>query len=104
MLKRAGLLLLVASCACTGDERDPERVDATPCERLRDHLIDLRLANLENVDLEAHRAALQHALGSDFLAACQKTMAPEEISCAIDATDAASAQRCTPRDRQGGAK
>ncbi len=54
---------------------------------------DLRLADVESIDKEAHRAAHVAAMGSDFLAACAN--APDaSITCALEARDGASAAAC----------
>jgi len=56
-------VLALAGCAASEDsDAARERL----CERLRDHLVGLRLVGA-NVDLEAHRAAIKQALGHKFI-------------------------------------
>lgn len=89
-------LALVASC---GGDDDPESSGRdTPCERLRDHLIDLRLADAKHVDQAAHRDAMKQAMGGDFLASCAK-LDRAEIDCALDAPDTTTASACATRPR-----
>jgi hypothetical protein len=65
------------------------------CERLRDHLADLRLAQSAGVDEAAHREAMKAALGDDFLSRCASKLGSREIDCALKATDAAAAAACS---------
>ena len=82
-------LVMVASC---GGNDDQEISEATPCERLREHLIDLRLAEAMHVDKDAHREAFRTAMGADFLASCSK-LDEDAVTCAISAADLLS---CAP--------
>jgi hypothetical protein len=62
-------------------------------------VIDLRLAsaaNAANVDVAAHRKAMQQALGSEFLASCTTKMTDAQVDCALGATDAAAVAACGP--------
>jgi len=94
MTKNLVVLALIASC---GGDDEPQGISReTPCERLREHLIDLRLADAKNVDHAAHREAMTQALGADFLASCQQ-LGDAEITCALDAPDAATASSCATR-------
>jgi len=88
------LLALIASCG-GDDDRDPPTQE-TPCERLRDHLIELRLADARRIDRAAHRDAMKQAMGDDFLASCAK-LDRAEIDCALDARDAITASACATR-------
>jgi predicted protein tyrosine phosphatase len=84
------VLLLVASC---DGERDIESTELTRCEQLRDHLIDLRLADAVHVDKAAHREAMRTALGDDFAASCSK-LRDDVIDCALGASDSTAAAAC----------
>lgn len=84
------VLALVASCG--GDDSEVTARE-TPCERLRDHLVDLQLSDAQHVDREAHRATLKQSLGGDFLASCAK-LGDDEVACALEAPDTASASGC----------
>lgn len=77
---------------CTGDEEEPAP-RATPCELLREHLIDLRLADAMHVDKDAHREAFRTAMGHDFLDSCSK-LGDDAIRCALGAPDSTTASAC----------
>lgn len=68
------VMLMVAGCSA--DEADDADVARRPCEQLREHLIDLRLgkAHGDPKVIEAHRAAMEQALGDNFVASCQQQM------------------------------
>jgi len=84
-------LLLVVGCGTEEEDSAPQPI--TRCERLREHLVDLRLEGVESIDREAHRKAHIAAMGSEFLAACG-TLQESTITCALEASDGASAAAC----------
>lgn len=86
-----GLALALLFSACSTDEA-PSR--ARQCAKLRDHLIDLRLANATGVDHAAHRKTMQRALGDDFVASCER-LAERQLECALGAKELAAATACT---------
>jgi len=61
--------------------------------------VDLRLAQASDVDRAAHRAAMTAALGNSFLADCKSKLGPNEIDCALSASDAATAAACSNSTR-----
>jgi hypothetical protein len=86
-------LLFVSACASEGSQ-PPE---STRCVKLRDHLVDLQVADIHvatGVDRNAHRRALAGALGDDFTATCTSKMSESQVDCALGANDAASAAAC----------
>ena len=86
-------LLALSACASEGNQ-PPE---ASHCAKLRDHLVDLQVADIHiatGVDREAHRRALTGALGHDFAATCAGTLTESQVECALGASDAASAAAC----------
>jgi len=91
MWKRACLLFVFVAC---GTDDEEISTAATPCERLRDRLVELRMAEARNVDVEAHQAAMKQALGEKFLAACAKDLSPSQTNCAIAAPDSNGAAQC----------
>lgn len=92
---REALFLLVFVLGCGTEEADsPESVPTTRCERLREHLVDLRLAGVESIDKEAHRKIHIDAMGNEFLTACG-TMSDATITCALEAPDSAGAVACS---------
>jgi len=93
---RCLVYLVIASLGCGGGSigNESER-EQTPCERLRDHVVELRLADATGVDLVAHREAMRQALGEDFIARCQSAMTERQIECTLDAADLETAASCT---------
>lgn len=94
-MPRVRRLILVLALGCSGDDEvDEEIAKATPCERLREHLIDIRLVGETHVDQAAHRTAMRQALGNEFLDGCSK-LGPAQVTCATDAPDTPAAVACT---------
>ena len=84
--------LVASSCASSEDAAETAK---KRCAKLRDHLIELRLADAnDKLDVKAHRAALQQALGGDFVDRCAERPA-EEIKCATAAKDTESVAACS---------
>jgi hypothetical protein len=90
------LPLLVALAGCSKYDVWDEMSDVRQCERLRDHVIDVRLETASGVDHEAHRAAMKAALGKDFVADCQSRLTYSQRRCALDAEDADELHACAP--------
>jgi hypothetical protein len=90
-------LTLGAATACGGS--DALEVDRSTCEHLRAHVVDLRLADLGklDVDVAAHRTAIQNALGEGFVLSCMQTIDVTQMKCALGAADSASASACLGR-------
>ncbi|HVG87239.1 MAG TPA: hypothetical protein VM820_22140 [Vicinamibacterales bacterium] len=84
-------MLLVTAAACADDSDHITRRD---CERLRDHVVGLRLERV-TVDREQHKAALVASLGDGFIDACLTSITPTGLRCRLDAraTDALAACR-----------
>jgi hypothetical protein len=90
------VLLGLALLAACGDDESEQMARTTPCEELREHLIDLRLAEASpKVDKEAHRVAMRGAFGDAFLSSCSH-MSDENRSCALSATTLGDAMGCEP--------
>jgi hypothetical protein len=84
-----GVLVLTA-CA-SGNERE---VDPAACERLREHLIDVRFdGNAERQ--RVHRAAARDALGDDFVRRCVAETSPERLRCAMTASTVDAVRACS---------
>ncbi|MEO8550092.1 MAG: hypothetical protein ABI678_08960 [Kofleriaceae bacterium] len=91
------LLLTVLLVACNGDDSDVTPI-RTPCEQLREHLIDLRLADASpKVDKDAHRAAMRGAFGETFFSTCSQ-MSEDGRACASSATTLSDATACGPKE------
>lgn len=89
----AGLVLVVMCAAgCAHDET----VDRRSCEKLRDHLIDVRVSTDGKADADApqHREAMKAALGDDFVDNCERTMSVDQLHCAMRATDLGATADC----------
>lgn len=82
--------LAVVSIGCGADEPSPR----PRCEQLRDHLIDVRLANMDAADREAHRTTMRASLDGEFMAQCAK-LPTTRVNCALAASDAAGVRACT---------
>ncbi|MFN0246111.1 MAG: hypothetical protein ACKV2T_04335 [Kofleriaceae bacterium] len=106
MWKRASYVLLIAACAtCGTDESDDAPTPSTPCERLRDHLVELRMADVRGVDVEPHREAMKQSMGTSFLATCTKDFTSSQLGCAMASTDLVAAGQCmTAAKTNGGSR
>jgi hypothetical protein len=93
---RRTALLLTLAVGCGGG--DDGGAHATPCERMRDHLVDLRLASVDE-DREAHRDVMRRALGAEFIDSCQRSMSDVQVTCILDADDSAEAAACIPETK-----
>jgi hypothetical protein len=71
-------------------------VNRARCTQLRDHLVELRLRNTGmDVDVDAHRQAMKHALGDRFVASCEQGMSSSELKCALAAKELRAATSCS---------
>lgn len=89
----AGLATLLVACTSPQVEVDREH-----CTKLRDRLVELRLATLpkdERIDANRHRAAMKRALDSDFVSRCQNQLSASQLECGLRARDFTSAVGCT---------
>ena len=89
------VLALGAANGCSGGAADAERT-ATACERLRDHVIDLRVAEVHQ-DRDAHRAALRRAMGRGFVSTCMD-QSDAHIDCEMKATTIDALRACAAAD------
>ena len=85
-------LLITSLIACASDA--PESA-TEQCTAVRDHLIELRLADASGVDRAAHARAMSAALGADFLERCQTGLSEQQRSCVVNAVTAQIASNCT---------
>lgn len=89
----AGRVLLamlgIALAGCAGEEETRAR----KCERLREHVIDLRIDGVPKRDREAHATALRNALSSTFTDECM-ALSNRQLSCALGATDVVASAAC----------
>jgi hypothetical protein len=75
--------------ACSDDKPEVDR-----CVRVREHLIDLRLAQATKIDRDAHRHALRAALGDDFVTTCHASLNASQQACVLKAANTQSASAC----------
>lgn len=84
-------IAILTSCF---SESEPDVVGRQECERLRDHLVELRM-NGVSADHEQHRNALRSALGDSFVIACVERTTPSHVRCALAATDSDTLLACS---------
>jgi hypothetical protein len=90
MYVRVVLLLLMA---CSATDEDSRRVK---CERVRDHLVELRLQTASpGVDVSGHRSAMKQALGHTFVDRCEQDLSAAQVTCVLRARDHFAASACT---------
>ena len=80
--------VFVTACGGGNDEPDP-----SPCERLRERVLDVSLNDVV-AERDQHRAALSAAT-SDFVATCTQTLSEQQINCALAADTLAALAACT---------
>lgn len=93
-MRRVALFVALVWLGCGGGSE--ERVD-TRCERVRDHLVTLSVADASHVDRDTHAAAMRRALGSAFVARCATSMTEAQRACVLEARSAAAAAACSKR-------
>jgi len=95
---RVAILITATSCA-----RDVEETQRHKCTRFRDHLVDLRVADLpaarQDSVAAAHREAMTQALGDGFVATCVQNIGNADLDCALAARDVVTASSCLERKR-----
>jgi hypothetical protein len=87
-----GLAICFHSTGCAAEEESLER----RCDRLRDHLVDLRMEGVPVADQASHRVALRQALGEQFADQC-KSMTAKQIDCGLGADEISAAAACASR-------
>jgi hypothetical protein len=89
-------IFLATGCSSSDDFE----VDRTRCTQLRDHLVELRLADATAIsasELAQHRAAMKSALGDRFVGECQASLSKAELRCSLSAKTLSSANDCSTR-------
>jgi hypothetical protein len=92
----SALALARALAACGTEETSDEERTLSPCEQLREHLVELRVSGATGTpdELAQHRAAMTRALGDDFVASCEDNLDSTQIACSTAATDLAALSAC----------
>jgi hypothetical protein len=93
-MRRLVVAMTMAVSGCGGSEPREGDEPSRRCERMRDHLVDLRLADATGIDREGSRALMRSALGDDFIDSCARTLTTEQIECALRAASAELAAAC----------
>jgi hypothetical protein len=88
---RLAKVLLITILAACGTSSEPEQ---SPCERLREHVLDVSVVDIVGEYREQHRAALQESMG-DFVPSCTAAFSETQIACALEARTASAVQSCT---------
>lgn len=97
-MKCVALVIVVAfaSTSGCGDESPPQQ-DHAACQRLRDHVVDLRVAEVDQ-DRDAHRDALKRALGTEFMARCE-SQPRSRFDCEMKATNIDGLRSCATSEQ-----
>lgn len=83
---RAVALAALAALATAACGTDSDRVSRRDCERLRDHVIELRMSSV-TADHDQHRAALRASLGDGYVSSCVEQRTGDGLRCALAARD-----------------
>ena len=85
-----GALLALTSCS---SESDSDAVSRRDCERMRDHLVELRMQSV-TADQDQHRIAIRSALDESFVSACVENTTESQLHCALTAKDTDALAAC----------
>lgn len=93
-MKALGVVCVcVLSVLVACGEADQGPPSDAECERLRTHLIDLRLQEVTS-EAAQHRQALEQAIGASFVAACTRTIDRAQWECAMAASASSALAAC----------
>jgi hypothetical protein len=93
MLGARSFAIAFALSALIGCSSDPDGVSRKDCQRLRDHLIDIRMQSV-TADAEQHRAALEAIAGESFITTCVDQTTEEQLHCALASRDGDALTHC----------
>lgn len=83
-------LVVAIAAACSSSERPGPK----QCEKLREHIVELTLAEATGVDRVAHREAMRGALGDQFVESCTSSLTDSQVDCGLKAADVSAASAC----------
>ena len=86
------LITLAVLASCGGSE--PSGLTRGDCERLREHMLDVRLGDVSE-HRDAHRVALRQALGDEFVTTCVASTSQRDVECQMAARDLDALRKCT---------
>lgn len=113
-MKARHLIALGLFAACTSKEPTKREL----CEQLEDHVIDQRVRTIGAAsapdpfsagsafgrpdasekpvgpDVEGHRAAMKHALGSAYVDSCVEKLTEQQVKCALAAAEPTAVDHC----------
>lgn len=90
-MARLVVLFVAISIGCSSSDR----AGVKQCEELREHLVDLALAESTGIDRAAHRAAMRTSLGDAFVETCTSSLTGTQVACGLRASDVTGATSCT---------
>jgi hypothetical protein len=100
--------LLIVTAACSSAPSPDEQASAAlrDCIKLRQHVVDVRLADvagLDDVARKAQQQAMLQALGpasadvaDGYVAQCQKSMTSKQVACMLNAENTTAISACAP--------
>lgn len=88
------LVIVSASLSLTACSSDSEPISRKDCERLREHLIDVRMQSV-TADQDQHRIALRSSLDDSFITSCVETNSAAYLQCALAAVDSDALLACS---------
>lgn len=91
VVPRFAACLVISVIAACGTSSEP---DQTPCELLRDHVLDTSVIDIVGAERAQHRAALESSM-SDFITSCTAKLSESQIVCALEARTSAAIGFCT---------
>lgn len=86
----AALVALLTACGAASN--DP--VSRQDCERLRDHVVELRMQSV-TADRGQHRTALRATLDDTFISSCVESTTADHLKCVLAAKDSDSLVSCS---------
>jgi hypothetical protein len=92
------LVVCLICAACGSDPQATQDSSTVACEKLREHLLDVRVAGVTS-HRDAHRAALSRSLGDDFVARCERTKTQADLDCEMAAKTTAQLRVCRASQR-----
>lgn len=87
------ILICAATGALTSCASESDSVSRKDCERLRDHLIEIRMQSV-TVDRDQHLIALRSSFDESFITTCFSSTTEEQLACALAAKDSDGLVAC----------
>lgn len=97
---RLALMAFICVAPHSACGTDDDEVSSAACTQMREHMLDLQLADASHVDREAHRAVLRRSLGNDFVDRCKTTMSASQVRCVRNSANSTAAASCVTSSRK----